>query len=315
MNDTLTQSPGVITAPVSAEYANKTIDLEKFRNAVGFTVTFRVWGNRRKGNIAKVSTDADKSRLRLTKELIVSKEYYDIQSFRGDLFNNFIYANTVPSFFKEGFQLVGVTGVPAIEARMRKAQTELASLVSKFIAVYPAKVEEARKALGDQFNPRDYPDASTLARLFSITWNWIAFTVPEGLPAELKALEKEKLERQFKDAAEQITDALRVGFQQMIQHAVERLTVEPGAKPKMFKDTLIGNIQEFIDTFSQRNLMNDESLGKLVKQAKGVLIGVTPQKLRDYAQVKDATRTAFEGINSELSKMITERPARKFELD
>jgi hypothetical protein len=295
--------------------ANKTLDLERFRNAVGFTATFRSWGNRRKGNISKVETGADKSRLRLTKELVVSKEYEAIISFFGDLKNNFIYVNTVPSFFKEGFQLVGVAGVPAIEKRMRKAQLELAELVAKFIAVYPDKVDEAKLALGDQFNPNDYPPAERIAALFSITWNWIAFTVPEGLPPELKALEKEKLEKQFRDAAEQITDALRAGFLEMIQHATERLTVEPGGKPKVFRDSVIGNIQEFIDTFTQRNLMNDEELAKLVKQAKQVLIGVTPQKLRDYAQTKDQTRKAFEEINAELSKMITEKPSRRFEMD
>jgi hypothetical protein len=71
--------------------------------------------------------------------------------------------------------------------------------------------------------------------------------------------------------------------------------------------------QAFIDTFSQRNMMGDVELAQLVIQAKQVLTGVTPQKLREYATTKDATREQFAKIQGELEKMITERPARKFD--
>lgn len=299
--------------------STQTIDLNRFKNAVGFTTTFSRWGNRRKGNIAKITTNEDttkdkqtKERLHLTKELIKAKEYENICTFLGGL-QKWIYEQTVPSFFKQGFQLVGLDGIETIEARMRKAQTELADLVAKLVAVFPAKIEEARLKLGEQFNERDYPSTRELPQMFSISWNWISFTVPEGLPEELRKAEQDKMEKQFADAGEQILQALRESFKQLVSHAVDKLTVEPGEKPKVFRDSMIGNVQAFIDTFSQRNMMGDVELAQLVAQAKQVLIGVTPQKLRDYATVKDSTREQFAKIQSELDKIITERPARKFD--
>jgi hypothetical protein len=302
----------------------RTIDLNRFKDAVGFTATFRQWGNRRKGNMAKVKTSEDpdqdkktKERIRLTKELIAAKEYEAISSFMQDLRNNFIYTNTVPSFFKEGFQLTGLAGVDPIEKRMRRAQTELAVLVNNLCAVFPEKIKEAQDALGDQFNPMDYPDIDTLRGLYSINWNWISFTVPEGLPEELRKAEQDKLEKQFADAGEQILLALRSGFAELVSHAVERLSVPAGEKPKIFKDSLIGNIQEFINTFQQRNLMNDVELAKLVGRAQEILSangGLTPQKLRNYATTKDETVKAFAEVKAELDKMIIEKPSRKFDL-
>jgi len=298
----------------------KTIDLERFKNAVGFTATFRKWGNSIKGNLAKITTDDDKrkdedtkQRLRLVKKLIVSPEYEKIVSFQGGI-ARWIYSQSVPSFFKEGFQLVGLGGVQTIENRMRKAQAEQAELVKALVAAYPSQVLEAEKKLGAQYNATDYPPADYLPQAFSIEWNWIAFTVPDGLPAELRQAEQDKLSRQFADAGEQITKALRVAFAELISHATEKLTVPAGEKHKVFRDTMIGNIMDFIETFNQRNLMGDVELANLVGQAKDVLQGVTPQKLRDYSKDRDTTRVAFEGIKAKLDAMIVTEPGRTFEL-
>lgn len=290
-----------------------TVNLERFKNACGFTLTLACWGNRRKADIAKIETDAQKSRLRLSKELIVAEEYEAIKTYFGAL-RQWVYGRTVPSFFKEGFQLASLGAVSEIEDKMRVAQGELAALVEKLIGVYPGKVEEARAALNDQFSARDYPQAEDLRGMFAIGWNWLAFSVPENLPAELRAKETEKLEKQFEDASQQITEALRVSFQELIAHATEKLTSEPGEKKKVFRDSLIGNIQEFIDTFNSRNLMNDVELADLVGKAKGILVGANPENLRKFESVRATTAAAFGEIKAKLDTMITEKKTRAIDL-
>lgn len=299
----------------------KTVDLNRFKNAVGFTLMQRCWGNRRTGNISKIKTSENpkqdeetKKQLRLVKELIVSDEYDRITSFQNAL-RAWIYQRTVPSFFREGFQLTKLDGVEVIEGRMRKAQEELKKLVEDLIEIYPIKIEEARGSLGALFNEQDYPAEESLRGMFSISWNWIAFTVPDGLPAELRKTEQDKLERQFADAGQQIIMALRVAFQELISHAAERLRTEPGEKQKKFRDSVIGNIQAFIDTFNQRNLMNDVELERLVIKAKELMTGMTPQALRDYTDQRKTAQEQFDGIKAQLDAMITQQNARVFEFE
>lgn len=302
----------------------RTVDLNRFKNAVGFTATFSCWGNSRKANLAKMRASADnaddnkaKARLKLSKVLIVSAEYEAIKSFLAEL-RAWVYTRTVPSFFKEGFQLCGLEGIADIERRFKKAiQVDLPTLVDNFLEAYPQQIEEARAALdpAGQFNRADYPGTDEMRRFFAINYNWVAFTVPDQLPPELRQQEQEKLERQFADAGEQIKTALRAGFAELIAHATERLTVQPGDKPKVFRDTLVGNISEFIETFNSRNLMNDIDLAQLVNKAKEVLQGVTPQKLRDDEGIKINVAQQFEAIKGTLSTMIVEKPSRKFELE
>jgi len=309
----------------------RTVDLERFRNTCGFTATFKCWGNSRKAPVEKIKTEADgdgnkalasaqdtkaKERLKLSKKLIVSEEYDAIKSFFGEL-RSWTYDHTVPSFFKEGFQLCS-NHPEALQALIDKYEkaitTDLPALVDKLIAAYPNQVLTARADLepAGLFNADDYPDADTLRDSFGIEYHFIAFTVPEGLPPELRATEEAKLQKTFADAGEEITLALRASFQELIAHATEKLTTEPGAKPKIFKDTLIGNILQFMETFENRNLMNDTQLEELVTKAREILTGVTPQKLRDLASVRENTRKQFEQIKTALDGMITVKAQRKF---
>jgi len=290
-----------------------TVDLNRFKNAVGFTCTFRKWGASRKADISQVETDADKRRLSLSKKLIQSDEYDTITTLFGEL-QQWVYSRTVPSFFKKGFQLASLAAVEEIEARMRKAATEeLPPLVAALQLAYPAKIEDARVALGGQFRATDYPTEDQLARAFSIQWNWIAFTTPDALPAELRQAEEEKLKQQFADASEQILDALRISFQELLAHAVERLTPSEDGKQKIFRDSLIGNIQEFLDTFNSRNIMQDADLAALVEKAKVVMTGADPDKIRKYSSVRDAAKAKFEEIKTTLDGMIETRKGRAFD--
>lgn len=289
-------------------------DTNRLRNAVGFTLTLKAWGNRRKADISQVQTDADKRLMRLSKELIEAKEYEDIKSFFGEL-RQWVYSRTVPSFFKEGFQLASPQAVEEIEARMKKAQSELGDLVNKLCEVYPLSIDKAQIALGTQFQQKDYPPVEELRRMFSVTWNYISFTVPENIPAELREIEKQKLEKQMQDAGDQITQALRVGFQELIAHAIERLQPGDDGKSKTFRDSLIGNVQEFINTFSSRNLLGDNELENLVSKAQEILIGVSPTDLRKKAEVREETLKQFAEIKAALDPMIETRPNRRFALE
>lgn len=291
-----------------------TFDTNRLKDAIGFTMKVSNWGNRRKADMSQVTTDAEKTRMKLSKELIQAKEYDDIKSYFGEL-RQWIYLRTVPSFFREGFQLTSLKAVDEIEAKMRQSQGEVAELVEKLIAVYPVKIDEAKVALNSQFNPADYPPVEMLRKSFGVSWNYISFSTPEALPPELRQAETEKLQKQMQDAGEQITDALRAGFQELISHAVERLTPGDDGKSKTFRNTILERIQEFIDCFSNRNLLGDRELEDLVNKAQEVLIGVSPDSLRKDAEVREKALKEFKQIGSSLDQFVEIKKNRRFSLD
>lgn len=318
----------------TATLETRTVNLERFRHAVGFTATFKCWGNSRKAPIDQISTKTEaakegdttlaaaqdkkaKIRLKLSKTLIVSEEYEAIKSFFGEL-RAWTYERTVPSFFKEGFQLAHESSIQPLVDRYEKARNEdLPALVETFLAAYPQQVLNARNDLEPVglFNAAEYPATEELRAFFGIQYHFIAFTVPEGLPPELRAAEEDKLKKIYSDAGEQMTLMLRAELQEMIAHATEKLTTAPGEKPRVFRDSLLGNIHQFIEAFQSRNLMDDKQLAALVQQSKEILIGITPQKLRDLAAVRENTRKQFEAIKTSLDGLIVIKASRKFSFD
>lgn len=293
----------------------KTCNTDLFKNTCALTVTFRQWGNRRKGNLAQVDTDADKSRLKLTKELITAKEYDEIQTFLNET-RGWIMSRTMPFLgFKKGIYLAKVDFVPEVEKELPKRIETLTAMIDRLVYVFPEKVNEAREKLNGQFDYKDYPKAEDLYSYFGIEWNWIAFQVPENLPAELRAAEEKKLAAKFEECEQEITLALREGFKQLMDHCVEKLKVEPNGKPKIFRDSLIGNVLEFIDTFKARNLTNDADLEILVDKAKSLVQGIKPEDLRKDMTLRDKMAKQFKEVQGELDKMIVEMPSRKFKFD
>lgn len=293
------------------------VNIRLFDKACALTVTTRRMGNRRQGDMKKVATTADKERLRLSKELIVADELDKIVTFQNELYK-WVTARSNSSFFKSGIYLVKNDQVDAFETQLREAtETLRTKLVPALIRAYPKAVETARAALGDQFNLADYADITALPGLFSIEWNWIAFTVPDALPEELRRAEADKLQKTFRDAEEQIVLALRKGFADLVDHAVERLKGGggPDDKKKVFRDTLVTNIQDFIQTFNARDLMNDEDLKRLIERAQVVLGTTTPDDLRQSELTRDRVATQFEEIKKTLDSMIVDKATRKFDFN
>jgi len=293
--------------------ATKTVDLNRLKGAVGFKLAVHCWCNRAKADVSRVETDADKTRLSLSKLLVNSEEYDAICEYSGAL-RKWVRLRTMPSYFADGVYLVKVDAYQEISEKMRAARAEYMELVEKFVAVYPTKVNEARETLKDQFRADDYPDASELRAEFSIEDFWVSFAAPDNLPSEFKKAEADKLERRMADAADCITQALREGFLKLVTKASETMVPVPGEKPKKFFDSAVGNIVQFIDTFQQRNLTNDLELEKLIVQAKQIIDAPEMKDVRKDMNVRASIGTKFQELANAMDGMVEVKKKRMMTL-
>jgi hypothetical protein len=222
----------------------------------------------------------------------------------------------MPSFIKSGVFVVRLDMVQAFEAHLAAQNKRLAAeLIPAFKRAYPAQVQQAEQRLKDQFDIRDYPDASLFDTAFGVEWGWVTFGVPENVPADVRARELKKLQEKMLDAEKEIRAALRESFNDLLAAAVERLKVAPGEKPKVFRDSLLENFTQFFDTFKAKNLMDDRELEAVVEKARTVIAKVTPDALRERSTVRQKTVAAFEQVKAEVDKLVASAPSRRFRLD
>ena len=139
-------------------YASATLD-----NAVVFALTVRRPGLTRKGSLDDISTDADKSRLHLTKQMIESTEFNAIAQWDRQLIQ-LVHSRTLPFPFKRGhgIHLLPVDLIEWVERTVAVFLPARQELIDAFITAWPDLVNEARQALGSQFRLQDYPSETAL---------------------------------------------------------------------------------------------------------------------------------------------------------
>lgn len=294
---------------------NQEITKMKIQNAVMLIFTTHSWGNRKKADTKKIETNAEKSFLSLSKKLIESNEYQSIKNFQNEVYN-WINKNAVPSFFLRGSYLFNMAMVEEVETYLKAQSDILKEKIKPLLAEYEQKIAEAEEKLGDQFNLSDYPNLDALRSSFSFSWKWTIFDIPEGLPEKIFQEEKLKAENMWRESAEQISLCLRQAFVELIKHANSMLEPNADGKTKGFKNSSFDNIDEFIATFKNRNIVDDKELENLVEQARKVLTNINdPQELKKDKEMKAIVSKNFSEITSKLDEMIAVKPSRKFDLD
>jgi hypothetical protein len=327
------------------------VNMNAFKDCVLFSVTIRQWGNRaqvknpaaleeyyrllRLGQLAQMqSGDAPATdglplvtptstrtsqRVSATKRLVKSDALDTLaEHLRNVKAQALKYS--MPSFIRSGMFVVHRKNVLAVQEILQAGQRNMEdNFLPEFLSEYPLKRDEAqelpveRGGLGPLFDGKDYPPTPEVAKKFAVRWNWLSIDVAEGIPEELRAQETEKLRQQFTDASQQIRDALRTMFAEIIEHAVDRLKTEPGEKPKVFRDSLLDNMNEFFATFEARNIMGDEQLTEIVAKAKAVMQGRNSKQLRTDLDERNATAKALSEVKAYTDAMVTEIRTRAFD--
>jgi hypothetical protein len=267
----------------------------------------------------QIDVDADKALIAASKKLIDSKEYDAIAKLDGEI-RQWLYSQTLrTSWLKDGMYLAPIVSVEAIDEQLQRYQQRRAELVEAFMATYTAAREDAAARLRGVFSGADYPSAADARRTFSFTWEFVRISTPtdtESVAPELLKRESAKLQAKLNTAAEEITYALRESLKQLVSNLAERLSGErDNGKPKIFRDSAVTNITDFLDAFSARNLCNDVELETIAAQARRILNGITPEDLRKQEPLREVVARQMAEISATLETMMQDAPVRAFNFE
>jgi hypothetical protein len=285
-------------------------------NSTLLKLSFSKIGASRKADLSKVTMDGDKTRHRLSKILYSSAEYAAIGKFDGEV-NRLIASWAIPC--NAGFRGISILPLKLMERAdkfLAEAIAKRKELVQKFVDVFPAEINEARVRLRDQFSEDDYPKQADIQELFKMSYAYITFKVPDNLPDEVKKRESDKLTARFSEVEADVRDAMRDGLAKLVKHLVESLQVGDDGKQKIFRNSSVNNLVEFLELFNDRNITNDRDLEQLANKAREVIAGVDPDSLRSKTSIRDSVKTGLVDVSTALNTLITTSGSgRKFSFD
>lgn len=253
------------------------------------------------------------------KKLIDTKHpaYRAVQSILNDAGKEWKLA-TLP-YPLDGVRLIRRDDLETFESKMAAHKARLAEACEALELEYADLKEAARKKLGELYNEKDYPES--ISNRFSIRTEVVNLSPPDYLATlnpELYAREQARVRAEFESAVALAEEAFTKELEGLLDHLVERLSGEDSdGKKKVFRDSAIDNLTDFLDRFKKLNIGSDKALDELVDKAKAIVGGeeVTAKRLRNDTLFRDEVAGKFAELRGELDQHLKLKPKRKLSLD
>jgi len=248
-------------------------------------LTISQWGARKYDKSATKEVEDNhmaKEAGRFNKILIQSETLSKVSKIAGKL-RQYHYDSTLP-WGDNGDRILPVEKYFQYVMDIGVMKMEFTSLIEIFIQEYEAEKESSKKRLNSLYKENDYPASESIAKKFDIQisfmpiadGNDLRVNMSENVINSLKNQITKELENRVSNATEDLLQRLRDAVSRM----VETLS-EPN---KIFRDTLVGNIQSLNEHLPLMNFNNDQRVTDAVTYAKGLC--VNPEELRRSKRFK-----------------------------
>lgn len=209
-------------------------------------------------------------------------------------------------------RLIRQKSIDAFNDQLTQYKAELDEAVDCLDEQYLSLKIAARERLGSLYNEGDYPES--LAGLFDVAWEFPSVEPPsylQQLNPELFEQEARRVKTRFDEAVELAEQAFVEELGKLVSHLTERIAGGEDDRPKIFRDSAVGNLRDFFERFRTLNVRSNEQLDALVSQCQQVVTGIDAQDLRDSGGLRQQVATQLSGVQSVLEGLLVDRPRRR----
>lgn len=183
---------------------------------------------------------------------------------------------------------------------MAQKKQQMQDALAKFIPAYPQLVEEAKKKLGKRFDAREYPNASSIASHFDLSFDFQPIPKGDdfkGLPqAQLDALAA-KINDNTRIMAENAMQEVWMRLYDVVSKMAERLS----SPDKLFHNTLVQNVRDTARLLAHLNVTHDAKVEALRKKVEKYLCQHEPKVLRENQTIRMQVAAHAQSIIEEMN--------------
>lgn len=198
------------------------------------------------------------------------------------------------------------------ERTMTQLQTEFARLTEAFLNAYDWEIQNAQLKLGALFSSEDYPSRDSLAAKFK--FRFVAIPLPDAgdwrldIGNEAAASMREQYEKFYGDQLREAMADVWKRAHEALTKMSERLDYADDTTKKVFRDTLVTNVQEIVDLLDTMNITADPAMTEAHKRLDAAMQGITPDALREDAYLRAQTKRQVDDVR----KIIDSLPGLGF---
>ena len=213
------------------------------------------------------------------------------------------YNRTLP-WQDGGSRILSSKGYFDYAEKMREYSAQWDAAVAEFVAEYPQMVQDARRRLNGLFKDEDYPTLQRMCRKFAFRFDVLPMPTGKDFRVELGDEETARVRSEIEQS---VNESIRAAMadvwarlHEVVTRMQERLTAysvdKDGTVSHAFRDSIVGNIRELLDTLPTLNITEDDTLKQMAQRVEQDLCAFTPDQLREDEAARKQTAQAAEQI-------------------
>ncbi len=273
-------------------------------------VNISAWAGRKKDKLAsaKVTQDAQakKGIANVTKHLLGNADTLKAIQTHITAARN-MHSNMTMPWSNSGLRLLPTAQYFNYSEAMSQMQNEFDALKTKFLNSYNDEVINVQLKLGSLFSRDDYPLIETLDSKFAFRMNYMPlpdvgdFRVDVGNEAllEIKQKYEDFYSTQYNTAMNDVWTRLHKALTNMS----ERLDYGSKEDKKVFRDTLVGNVNDMIELLRVCNVTKSVQMSDMANKLEDAMSGVTADALREDDTFRAETKAAVDAVMKSLPSL------------
>lgn len=181
--------------------------------------------------------------------------------------------------------------------------TEIAkgeALVAELVDAYEDRKEEAKMALGPDYNENDYPSIDKFASKFSFSLDVEPLPTSGDFRIDIQntgiADIAEQYQSKFNDRYAAAMQDVWNRAHKVCQNMSDKLDYFADEDKKIFRDTLVSNVTDIVDMMRGFNITNDPTMTAAANHLEEAMRVVTPDALRENADLRAETKRSVDEV-------------------
>ena len=244
--------------------------------------------------------NADSDSVGAKKKLIPSKAHANLQELSRAIYRYHV-DNTLP-WGNLGARLLPHAKSIDYQAQMDEFLKQFQMLKEDFLDDYPRAAAAAQERLGEMFDESLFPSVYELERRIGVRLEYDPIADPNDFRVQVGNQAAEAMREQFSSVLKNRVEAAYADVFKRLREPLENMSAKLNyvdEKDKTgFRDTLVGNVNKFVELMRSCNITNDPTMTRITKELGNALDGVTPEMLRNSPTQRAETKAKVDRIIS-----------------
>ena len=238
---------------------------------------------------------------RYTKKLLrTCKELRDCQHAFQDVYN-YAVQNTLP-WMDEGVRVLPNGNYIEFAAEIGRLRNVAMQKVQALATVWDTAVMADKGFLGGMWSLSDYPTKAEMVAKWDISIMFAPVPVSDDFRIDMDEADKQLLDNAINEVESKATDYLLKQILEPVVAMADKLSIPIGDEGAIFRDSLVGNLQDVCKRARKLNINNDERVDEIAGEIEKALENITAQTLRESDYVRDTAAKRMDEISKKLNQ-------------